>query len=288
MESIGKRLKEARLEKKLTLEELQQATKIQKKHLKAIEGDAFDELPSSYYARTFIKQYAAEVGVDATELINVFDAKKVLPSKPVVAAGGRRSAPPEEGSNNWRIRDSLPLILLFLTALLIIGGVAYATLKTADDKGPIIDAKESLQSEPMTKDTLQPDEKTNDLDEESSEQMESEEKNKEKLTVNYLGTNGYDSSFSLTGASKDIEIELSAIKETCWVGIQVEGEYVHDEMLPVGKSFTYNLTNKPSNFSVVVGDVSHLKIKMNGQEVNYNPEKEEAIKKNAHFSVTYN
>lgn len=287
MESIGKILQAARLEKKLTLEALQQKTKIQKKHLRAIEEDAFTELPSSYYARTFIKQYAAEVGVDSETLVNKFDNQKTLPSKPVTTAGGYRSTNGEVEPDKWHLKDSLPLLLLFLTALLIIGGIAYATFKNADDQTSKIESKESIQEDSVSLTTSFESDGSDQKDEESTDETEASQSNKEKLSLAYLGTEGYDSNFSLTGASKDIDLELTAVGDTCWVGIQVEGEYVHDEMLSEGKTLSYKLANKPTDFSVVVGDVSHLKLKMNGHEINYNPEKEEAIKKNAHFSVEY-
>ena len=43
--NVGKKLREAREKKGLTLDDLQQATKIQKRYLIAIEDEKFDELP---------------------------------------------------------------------------------------------------------------------------------------------------------------------------------------------------------------------------------------------------
>lgn len=64
MSELGLRLKQAREEKQLSLEELQNTTKIQKRYLQAIEEGKFDVLPGQFYARAFVKSYAEAVGIE--------------------------------------------------------------------------------------------------------------------------------------------------------------------------------------------------------------------------------
>lgn len=68
MVDIGQTLKEARLAKGYTLDDLQQITKIQKRYLIAIEEDKFNELPGVFYIKAFVRQYAETVGVNYDEL----------------------------------------------------------------------------------------------------------------------------------------------------------------------------------------------------------------------------
>ena len=76
MTDIGTILKEARKEKGLTLDDLQQTTKIQKRYLIAIEDGDFAALPGKFYVRAFIKQYAETVGIDPEELLAKLDEDK--------------------------------------------------------------------------------------------------------------------------------------------------------------------------------------------------------------------
>jgi cytoskeletal protein RodZ len=54
---LGNRLKEARLAKGLSLEDLQSITKIQKRYLIGIEEGNYSSMPGNFYVRAFVKQY---------------------------------------------------------------------------------------------------------------------------------------------------------------------------------------------------------------------------------------
>ena len=63
--TIGEILKEARLDRKLTIKTASQATAIRAKYLEALEADEFDSLPSPVQARGFLRIYASYLGLDA-------------------------------------------------------------------------------------------------------------------------------------------------------------------------------------------------------------------------------
>lgn len=69
MTELGQKLKEARGTKGLSIDQLHEITKIQKRHLVAIEEGNYDVLPGAFYARAFIKQYADAVGLSGEELL---------------------------------------------------------------------------------------------------------------------------------------------------------------------------------------------------------------------------
>jgi hypothetical protein len=69
--SVGKTLKKARIERKLSLRDIELATKIRGKYLTAIEGDEPD-LPVDVYTRGFVQSYANHLGLDGRDLAGRF------------------------------------------------------------------------------------------------------------------------------------------------------------------------------------------------------------------------
>ncbi len=67
MNSIGERLRQERLRQGLDLEQIAELTKITPLMLEAIESDDFDRLPGSFFARSFVRQYARALGLDEEE-----------------------------------------------------------------------------------------------------------------------------------------------------------------------------------------------------------------------------
>lgn len=72
MVHVGQRLKEARLQKKLSLEEVAKATKIRAPFLSALERGDYLKLPSSTYAHGFVSNYAEFLGLPKKEILALF------------------------------------------------------------------------------------------------------------------------------------------------------------------------------------------------------------------------
>lgn len=75
MAQIGEKLREAREEKGLSLEEVEDALKIRKAHLANLEEDAFDALPGGVQARGFLRNYARYLGLDVRELLEAYEER---------------------------------------------------------------------------------------------------------------------------------------------------------------------------------------------------------------------
>ncbi|MBI2906560.1 MAG: helix-turn-helix domain-containing protein [Chloroflexi bacterium] len=111
MAGLGETLRQARLDKGLSLDDAEKATRIRKKHLKALEEEDFSRLPETVYVRGFIRLYAQHLGLDVSELLSLLPreprAKRIqpLPNLP--------GPPPRVGS--W-------LLGLVVIALMGVGG----------------------------------------------------------------------------------------------------------------------------------------------------------------------
>ena len=66
--TVGERLRAAREEKKLSLEDIAAQTRIPQRHLEAIEAADWEKLPAPTYTVGFAKNYAAAVGLDRAEI----------------------------------------------------------------------------------------------------------------------------------------------------------------------------------------------------------------------------
>ena len=62
-------LAERRAKLGITLDEIEQATKISKRFLVAIEAGRYDELPGGIFTTSYIRQYAAVAQCDAEEIL---------------------------------------------------------------------------------------------------------------------------------------------------------------------------------------------------------------------------
>jgi cytoskeletal protein RodZ len=72
MRTVGKILREARVDKLLSLDEVEKHTKIRKELLEALEADNYDKLPPSTFVQGFIKNYGKYLGLDVGKLLAVF------------------------------------------------------------------------------------------------------------------------------------------------------------------------------------------------------------------------
>ncbi|MBY9081954.1 helix-turn-helix domain-containing protein [Paenibacillus sp. HN-1] len=118
MSELGRQLKEARLQKGMSLDDVQEVTKIRKKYLEAIEAGDYKVLPGSFYVRAFIKTYAEAVGLNPDELMQEPGSvpAPVQESSTMESVLQSRSRRPESGRNpKW-----LPTLLMWIFPVLIV------------------------------------------------------------------------------------------------------------------------------------------------------------------------
>ena len=72
MKEIGHLLREARIKRGLSLEEINETTKIRLDQLEAIEAGDFQRLPGEVYVKGFIMNFARAVGLDAHEVLQKY------------------------------------------------------------------------------------------------------------------------------------------------------------------------------------------------------------------------
>ncbi|MDR1160144.1 MAG: DUF4115 domain-containing protein [Syntrophomonadaceae bacterium] len=69
---LGSFLRETRIELGISIEAVEEETKIRKYYIEALENNDFEVLPPQVYACGFVKRYAKLLGLDPTEAVSVF------------------------------------------------------------------------------------------------------------------------------------------------------------------------------------------------------------------------
>ena len=72
---IGKSLRNAREQQKLELSDIERATRIRGKYLRALEEDRFAVLPGTAYVKGFLRTYAGYLGLDGQRFLDEYNAQ---------------------------------------------------------------------------------------------------------------------------------------------------------------------------------------------------------------------
>jgi cytoskeleton protein RodZ len=131
MQAIGERLREARMRQGLDISEVEIATKIRAKYLRALENDEFGMLPGRTYVKSFLRTYAEYLGLDAQLLVEEFRAQHEPrgEGESQILAPPARARPPRErrvapGGPPFGPGTALLLGVLLLLVLFAIIGLA--------------------------------------------------------------------------------------------------------------------------------------------------------------------
>ncbi|MDQ6419188.1 helix-turn-helix domain-containing protein [Paenibacillus sp. LHD-117] len=81
MSELGALLRRAREERGLSLDDIQELTKIRKRYLEAIESGDYSVLPGTFYVRAFVKNYSEAVGLEPDEVLRLYQHE--IPASPV-------------------------------------------------------------------------------------------------------------------------------------------------------------------------------------------------------------
>jgi cytoskeletal protein RodZ len=279
---LGNRLKEVRLAKGLSLDDVQSITKIQKRYLIGIEEGNYSAMPGNFYVRAFVKQYAEALQLNPDEIFDTYKGEipathhDDLPDQ--LSRVKTRKSLTESSS---KIFDLLPKILI---GVFLIGaaGVLYYFLANNlgnnandavnKDNEPVkfVRSENLDQGEEDTEDTKK---ETENSDNEKAVEKETdpveEETPEQELTV--VQSSGINTIYDLKNADK-FELKLVSKGES-WVNIKDEtGKSYFQGMLSTAAggtpSTTVDLTND-GKVIIVVGRTLDTDIFVNEQKLEY-------------------
>ncbi|MGF9765482.1 helix-turn-helix domain-containing protein [Bacillus albus] len=279
MTELGQKLKEARGTKGLSIDQLHEVTKIQKRHLVAIEEGNYDVLPGAFYARAFIKQYADAVGLNGEELLVEYQSTIPQSEKRDVpqVSTGQKTQETMQKSSSWPIADHMPKILVALLVIafgVVIWFVFQALTGKDDAKVPNAQSEkiEVKKAENSPLDTKKDDVKA---EEPKKEEPKKEEPKKEeqpapptgKEEVKVVGTTGIVSTLEIHN-NKTLELEISS-KGASYVDVKDDaGNVILNTTVQEGQVEKHDVSTV-KEVRLNIGNATNVEVKLNGQVVAY-------------------
>jgi cytoskeleton protein RodZ len=128
--SVGDRLRAAREEAGLSLEDVATTTRIPTRHLESLETSDFSRLPAPTYTVGFAKNYAAAVGLDREEIGDQLRAELGSTRPPTAAPDLFEPVDPARAMPRWLIVAVIAAILL---AVLVFRWLTARSLEAPDE-----------------------------------------------------------------------------------------------------------------------------------------------------------
>ena len=293
MTELGNRLKEARLAKDLSLDDLQTMTKIQKRYLIGIEEGNYSSMPGNFYVRAFIKQYAEALGLDPDDIFETY--KSEIPASyneelPQQLSRVKTHKALSEG--NSKIFDILPKILIGVFIIGVAGILYYFLYNYASH-----DTNESLkkENEPVklennldkAKATESKQEKTDNKnqgndnkDSSSKEETETPPVEAPAQELSVVKSQGRNTTFELKNAEKFVLKVVS--KGETWVSIKNgKGKTFYSGTLKTGatESQTVDFSGESGAY-IIIGRAYETDIYVNDQKLEYAVDPSKMVQQN--------
>ncbi|MED3660464.1 MULTISPECIES: helix-turn-helix domain-containing protein [Ureibacillus] len=285
MTELGTRLKEARLSKGYSLDDLQEITKIQKRYLIAIEEGNYSIMPGTFYVRAFIKQYAEAVGLDPDEIFEQY--KNEIPSHQTEEVAQSFSQSPArkklKTTSASKLMEALPkyVVALFIVIIIAVLWFFFSQRPSAPDE-QVTGNNDSLEYEktevqtPSTKEGEKANKKenadespaANDEENKDEEQEEQKEEEKQTISAGEVQPDGITTIYKLSGTDKmQIRVEVSG---NTWVSIRDknQNEQVEARVYSQGEVVEHDSTAN-GYARIRLGASNNAKVFVNGEEIKY-------------------
>lgn len=265
--TLGKTLRDARIAKGFTLDDLQQTTKIQKRYLIAIEDQNFDELPGDFYVRAFIKQYADMVDLDGAELLKQFDS--ALPSTQTQEYVDKvnennpetRSQQRKVDDRYVKLRRTIPVIGIVIVVLAVLIGIWVAASRNGSNtKQDNVDSSSVSVSGSSNK--------SSSSSSKSSSTSSKSSSKKKTASFKQLSTTTSGSTWEMKNASSKPKVALSA-NSSAWVAVTVNGATSWQGTLSSSTSHTMTIPSSATSVTFKFGNAPETKVKVDGKTFDF-------------------
>lgn len=279
MTELGNRLKEARLAKGMSLDDLQTATKIQKRYLVGIEEGNYSVMPGKFYVRAFIKQYAEVVGLHPEELFEEF--KSDIPaamSEDIPEKLSRVQSRKDISGGASKFFDILPKILIAVFIVGVFAVVYYfveqfsgnnATDPAETGENPSVNVENNIAEDSDENNNSSDGENGANDENAEDEPVQDPEPPAQEVTV--AESSGKNTAYELRNSDK-FELKLVSTGKS-WVSIKngkgfsfFEGTLTSES--ESASTQTVDLT-KEEEAVLIIGNAANTEIYINGEKIEY-------------------
>ncbi|ERL66180.1 helix-turn-helix domain-containing protein [Schleiferilactobacillus shenzhenensis] len=292
MDEVGKKLREARIEKGYTIDDLQQITKIQKRYLIAIEEGNFDALPGDFYVRAFIKQYAETVGLDGQKLLDQY--ADALPNPAATAAADeeaeepadkRRDTRPLVGAGNVaaRAKNYLPQIIVVAVVVIIIALLSYFAWQGRNNQRSIPTTQESSTSQVAKSSKKSSASSKSSSSAKSSSKKESKKK---ELKITAAGVSGAQMNYTVANLpTSGNKITVAATSQAVWLSVSFGGTQSWQGTLTAGSDHSVDIPSGTQTIQIRTGNATYTTAKLNDTTIDMNQSGVTSIVRTANLTI---
>ena len=258
---IGRILEQQRKERGLSLEEVEQATKIRKRYLTGLEREDYAMLPDAVYARGFLKTYANYLGLDGEALsrqlksgrkprrergINYNTRSESDFEKPLITPSGLR------GTQKRKISTSavVTLIVAVLALAVVIGALYFV--------GRGVQA--SKEGNPPSGETPPRQEQQNVA---KREKAPEEVPGKEAAAGSKAGDGDKPAGAQRSVPPDKLQVLVNVRERPSWILIRTDGTAAYEQVAQPGFSKTFEAEQR---LYIKSGDAGAVTVKINGQD----------------------
>lgn len=280
----------------MSLDELQEITKTQKRYLIAIEENDFDSMPGTFYVRAFIRQYASAVGLDGNELVEIYDGidepEDIETTIQYETLDESRTQLYDENSQTKRFMRSLPAVIFSLIGLAIAIVVFYITWQDRQ-AAPMIQppASEIIRDSSSQASSESSQAPTSSSTEASSSSSSSEPK--APTEVKFENESGVTVNMSAVNVANPGKLEFSAVTGPCWVGVYIataannDNGYFYQETIQPGRPKSVEIPAGTAQVVISLGASEYMEFKLDGQKADFNPNNAGIGPRNINLTLAY-
>jgi cytoskeletal protein RodZ len=242
--SVGRTLQQARIDAKLTVDEVSSSTRVRMPIVHAIEQDDFSRCGGEVYARGHIRTLARAVGLDPAEVIELYNAQQgvtapqPVPTGPIFEAERIR---PEPRRPNWTAA-------MIAAIVAVIGFVGFTFFSGGEegDPGSVAEGTET------------PGEPT------GTEQQSGNEERPGQVDPTRPGPDPSESAVAGVPADK-VTVKVTVSGSSCWLSAHdASGQLLFEGVLEDGES--ENFTDD-EQIDLVLGNAGAVQLHVNGREI---------------------